>query len=340
MKMIDNNKIKISVLIMAYKRKEFIKEALISVLNQTVERDAYEIVCSLGFVDEDITSFMMKNNIKSIFCDGLLGERLYYGIKSCKGDIIAFLDDDDRFTSNKLELILNAFNKCPNCIYYHNNIKLIDVNSKPIDYKISPFNFQIKKTFIELPLKNIQKILKERGDFNMSSIAVRRAAIEPYLEYLKQIDATPDSIIFFFLMQNSQPFYFDTMQTTEYRIHKSETNMQSFENGLSITNTAIRFFRSRQSAYENLKSEKVRKIFLGYVLESKLSAYIVGAEELKPTRTDLLKFLIIGIKRRNGFYLRLLVATVIFSKFPNFVRKIQQERLNAKYKKRKSLIFR
>ena len=320
---------KISVLIMSYKRREFIKEALESVLNQTIQRSKYEIICAIGFHDDETSLFLSQRGVREIYSDGTSGKRLKLGLIECRNDIVVFLDDDDKFGNKKLELILDAFKKY-NCVYYHNDVTLIDSKSNIIDHIIKPYDKQITNRFSWIPIRGYSKILKERGDFNMSSIAIRKSKLQ--LNILDKIEAGPDSIIFFLMMQTHLPFYFDASRTTFYRIHDSETNVIEKIDSDRMVDTALKYYNSRLIAYESMESPDVKKVFLGYVLESKFGAYIAGNRDLKPSISEMLKFLYIAFTRQSMFYLRLLIATVIYSAFPHFVDNVRYKRMRDRYK--------
>ena len=202
---------RLSVLVMAYMRKEFIVEALQSVLDQTIPRSDYEIVCVVGFHDDQISAFLDRNNIKEMFCDGRMGQTIASGIAACSSDIVVFLEDDDKFRRDKLERVMQAF-EMHNCIYYHNNTELIDERSRFILKSISPYDVCITNSFLWKPIRGFRNVLRHRGDFNVSSIALRKNSIDLYI--LNKVEASPDSIIFFLLMQVSLPFYFDAERTT------------------------------------------------------------------------------------------------------------------------------
>ena len=110
----------ISVIITAYKRKEFIMDAIKSVLNQTLPRKYYEIIVVKNFIDSDIDKYINDNNIKNIFSNDIsLSGKSVEAIKSSHGEIISFLDDDDMFYNNKLEYIYDLFKNNINLVYYH-----------------------------------------------------------------------------------------------------------------------------------------------------------------------------------------------------------------------------
>lgn len=320
---------KLTVLVMAYKRKEFIKEALKSVLNQTIPRGQYEVICVIGFKDKGFSSFLVQNDIMEIFCDGKLGERLVAGLMRSRGDVIVFLDDDDMFQKDKLQKVINVFQQS-GCVYYHNNVSLIDHNSRNILLSIDPYHKQIGDTILWNPLHGYRGIIRHRGDFNMSSIAVLKEVICRYNDVLLNIDASPDTILFFLLMQTDKPFFFDAEGLTLYRIHDSETNMAT--NSEQIKKVSSRYYYSRLTCYQGISKIKVKKLFIGCLLESKFGAYTAGVKDLKPTFFETLRFLYTGLTRPSAFYLRLLVAAAIYGRFPKYIEKIRNDRTQKRYK--------
>lgn len=324
------NKLRLSVLVTAYKRREFIREALESVLNQTTPKDVYEIICITAFHDEGFSIFLKENNIKEIFCDGKMGERLALGIEASNNEIIVFLEDDDKFREDKLENIISVFERY-SCVYYHNNVELIDANSQIILERVDPYYRQISRSFLWIPVRGYRNILKHRGDFNMSSVAVKKKIIDKnMIEILRQIESSPDTIIFFLLMQLNLQFYFHAINTTLYRVHDSETNNKNIDPE-KIMSSSLKYYRSRLIAYESIYSNQVKKLFFAILLESKFGAYIVGKTEFKPTATEILKFFYMAISRPSIFYLRLWVATILYEFFPSYVDKVRYKRISKKY---------
>ncbi|MBA4252238.1 MAG: hypothetical protein C0442_11025, partial [Chlorobiaceae bacterium] len=105
----NNNKPLVTVIIPTFNRRTHVEEALLSVINQTyknleilVVNDAGEDIWDLiqSFNDPRIKYFMHKSN------KGLAGSR-NTGLNNANGDYIAFLDDDDIFYPNHIEILLN-----------------------------------------------------------------------------------------------------------------------------------------------------------------------------------------------------------------------------------------
>lgn len=324
----------ITILILGFKRKEFIQEAMETAINQSYPRDKYEVICSVGFHDEQLSAFMIANGIKEIYCDGTMGESIVKGLKASSGQLVAFLEDDDAFERDKLEEIVSVFDRYPDCVYYHNNVSLIDVSSSTLLQIPDPYNKQITHSFIWYPIQGYRKILKQRGDFNMSSITVNREALLRYIDPLLQISTSPDSIIFFLLLQLQSPFYFDMSRITKYRLHDSETNAVSKQKDASSALTvSLRFYNSRKRVYDSIESNRVQRAFLGYVLDSKLGCYIAGCKNLKLNYKERLSLLVLGLTRLSRFYLRLWMASLIYELFPKFVTNTRDKRERRRYSK-------
>ena len=126
------NNPRISVIIPCYNSEKFIKETMDSVLSQTY-RDFEVIVIDDGskdktreiiqsFDDERIKYYYKKN--------GGMADARNEGIKLAKGEHIAFLDHDDIWFSDKLELQLSEIEKseCIGIVYSG----YIEINDKHI----------------------------------------------------------------------------------------------------------------------------------------------------------------------------------------------------------------
>ena len=158
----------ISVIIPMYNSKDTIKSAIESVLNQTYKEPIEIIVVNDGSKDgcEKIVEKMIINNqtnrtIKLINKpNGGVSSARNRGIKEANGEYIAFLDSDDMWHPQKLELVLEA---------------LIDDSIKFLGHRYTLENnfnqtFKFKETvkisFFKLLLKNIAQtscILKKKN---------------------------------------------------------------------------------------------------------------------------------------------------------------------------------
>jgi glycosyltransferase involved in cell wall biosynthesis len=103
----------VSVLMDNYNYANFLPEAIESVLNQTYQNFELIIVDD-GSKDnskEIIKEYTKKDNrIKAIFKEnGGQASAFNEGFKHCKGEVICFLDSDDKFKQTKLEKVVDVF---------------------------------------------------------------------------------------------------------------------------------------------------------------------------------------------------------------------------------------
>ena len=107
----NQNKL-ISIIIPVYNTEKYVKEALDSIFSQTYKN--FEIICiDDGSIDNSLSileSFGDKIQIIKNDKNHGTSESRNKGIHVAKGEFIAFLDADDVWTSNKLELQIKEFN--------------------------------------------------------------------------------------------------------------------------------------------------------------------------------------------------------------------------------------
>ena len=106
---------KVSVVIPTYKRNKLLEEAITSVIAQTYKNIEVLIIDDNGYENEYRKQnrqlekkFSNYSNIKFFYPSSNLGgsNARNYGIMESKGSYISFLDDDDRFFSDKIEIML------------------------------------------------------------------------------------------------------------------------------------------------------------------------------------------------------------------------------------------
>ncbi|MCK5742461.1 MAG: glycosyltransferase [Chlorobi bacterium] len=104
----------VSVIMPTWNRASIIEDAIRSVLNQTYE-NLELLICDDGSVDNthEVIQAIDDERIKWIPAEKNSGKPSIpknRGIQECKGEWIAFLDSDDQWLPDKLELQINAAN--------------------------------------------------------------------------------------------------------------------------------------------------------------------------------------------------------------------------------------
>ncbi len=222
----------ISVIITIYKRKEFYKEAIESAINQTLDKKYYEIIV-VHFIDID----KEYSNVKYIKCDDVnVGKQLSLGINNAKGNIISFLEDDDKFLSDKLQFIYDTFNENNNIVYLHNNY-----------------------------ISN-NKEFKNRGmDFNMSCISIKKGIINKNIE---KVITSSDTFMYYSALESKNTIVRSNKKLTFYRIHDNNISTGGDTNkNLDFTIKKVRQF---VILYQIFTNKKIR-----FQLKSRISNLVI-----------------------------------------------------------------
>ena len=138
----------VSIVIPYYKKKEYIKQSINSVLNQTYKN--FEII--IIYDDDELTDFnYLKKIVKSDKRINLIknkkklgaGLSRNKGIKLSKGKYIAFLDSDDYWNKNKLKAQITFMNLNKYSIS-HTTYQIVDQNDKKISIRRARSFFKIQ----------------------------------------------------------------------------------------------------------------------------------------------------------------------------------------------------
>lgn len=129
---------KISVVIISYNQKEYLKEAIESVLNQTY-RPFEIIVCDDASKDGsvDLINYYERKFpglVKGIFHEKNIGiaKNRNSGLSTVQGDLVTWLDGDDIFRPRKLELESGHYEHDPDVRWVYSQVIEIDVKNSEI----------------------------------------------------------------------------------------------------------------------------------------------------------------------------------------------------------------
>lgn len=153
----------ISIAMCTYNGEHYIEEQLRSILLQTRKPD--EIIICDDCSDDDTVNKIEKmlssytGEAKVIRNKKNLGYKRNFqkAIGLCKGDIIFLSDQDDIWNLNKIEIMMDQFEKHPNASMVFHDAELVDENLNPIAssfWKILHFNPQ------EFLMGNYERLLK------------------------------------------------------------------------------------------------------------------------------------------------------------------------------------
>ena len=222
--------VQVSVVVTAHDRKKYLKGAINSLLRQSVNRNLLEIIVVKNYLDREIDDFLSSNNILNVLTDSKsFGAKLSEGIKSSKGEIIAFLDDDDEFVPQKIDRIIGVFKENKGLNYFHNGI--IPLNESGAEIKELKNSRKGNDQFlIKTPLENLAELRvlsRLRGDWYMSCIAIRKKAAAEFLDFVNSTSFSLDRVYFILSAARTGSIRLSSEELTRYRLHESITGIKS-----------------------------------------------------------------------------------------------------------------
>jgi glycosyltransferase involved in cell wall biosynthesis len=217
--------LKISVIIYTYDRKNYILEAIQSVLKQNISRDQYEIIIVKGFEDADIDREIRSSVDISLTINAKgHGKKIVSAIEQSSGEIICLLDDDDLFIENKLARVRQIFESDNDITFIHNSIKRVNDDGKEI-YKEREEGYSELVFDTRSPnMKVLAKLISKRSNWYGSCMSFRRSMIISVKDLLGGIDQSVDPILFLLAMTQPGKIVKITDRLTMYRTHTSTTN--------------------------------------------------------------------------------------------------------------------
>lgn len=171
----------ISVAICTYNGEKYINEQITSILNQTITPDEI-VLCDDNSKDNTVTiaEKLLKNSgIKyKIHINKLnkgVTENFKKAISLCHNNIIFTSDQDDVWYPNKVEEIMEEFNKNKNLVLVFTNAELVDKNLNNMNYKLwDVINFKTS----QLESKSYYDILLNRCIVTGATMAFKKELIQ------------------------------------------------------------------------------------------------------------------------------------------------------------------
>ncbi|MCG2868418.1 MAG: glycosyltransferase [Candidatus Nanopusillus sp.] len=195
---------KASVVVIDYKRKKYILDALQSIKNQKgIDLNDIEVIVVKYYQDEKIDNYIKENfpnhkiiNLDPDDPDHYIGSALAIGIKEASSNLIFLLDDDDMFTENKISRIFEVVKNIKYDEYLiRDKAILIDQTGKPL------------------------KKLRNEYMANNSSIILYIKDKDKLIDYIRKIYYAMDSFLLCYFNKNKKIIKVNE-SLTYYRIHK------------------------------------------------------------------------------------------------------------------------
>jgi len=313
---------KVSVVITAYNRKQFLSQAIESIAKQEIDRSELEVIVVSNF---ELDDSLLKGDIaiSSIVMDGTVGEFLYAGVNAAKFDIIAFLDDDDIFLPGKLKAVREIFSENPDLCYYHNAPEYLDINLNHKDYvrlverKSSLYSDNDLNFDTATNLKSIKSAIDMNGDFNISCISIKKEAYLAYLPLLEQIKSCQDGFFFWTGVLSGCKIIIDHRKFTGYRLHNLNiSGSLNYDKKIEEINRELYTFDLllnfvEQSNFQSYTITYIKRWITLYKLEYLLIKYIFEDVSKDTVFSSLIDLSTIGKEYSNTIKYRVSALSIV-----------------------------
>lgn len=244
---------KISVILIAYNRKEFLGKALSSVLHQTLEQSYYEVIVITNF---DFEIPPDSENVVLLRMDGSIGEFVSYGIRVAKGDIICLLEDDDIFFSQKLERVLEVFGNEKICYYKNSMVTFSQKDQSNLEFN----GFNQYHLLLNFEPRTIRSTRDMRSF--PSTISFLRASILPKLDNMKYVSSEIGAYLYYVLIETGCRMVTDKTILTGYRVgHTSDSTANKLEEYFNVRKKYLnRSINTYDILLKDLSLQYLRKI--------------------------------------------------------------------------------
>ncbi|AHC51991.1 glycosyl transferase family A [Sulfolobus acidocaldarius SUSAZ] len=225
----------ISVIITAYNRKDYLLNAVNSVVSQDFPRDNYEIVVIKNFKDEKIDKKLTQLNVKVFYSERRgSGEEIEEFLDQIQGEVVSFLDDDDEFLPGKLKYVEEVFNK--GIDYLRNGIIIVNNSGKVLGTN--------GLDIVAKGEEDKRKFLLKLALGNSSSMSLRTEILHKTRNYLKEISLALDVFLYASSLLYGNTLVSSSKAFTKYRRHMGNSggNLKSMDE--YIEGRATSFLRS------------------------------------------------------------------------------------------------
>jgi len=225
----------VSVIIPYYKKRNFVKETIVSVINQSY--DYLEILIIYDDTNQNDLEFLQEiskldNRIKIINNNKRLGAgpSRNKGIDQSNGKYIAFIDADDTWTQDKIKEQI-SFMKKNNYQISHTSYFIIDEKKKIVGQRKAR------------DLLSINEILKS-CDIGLSTVIIEKKVIVDTKTKFPQLVTKEDFVFWLKLLKKNHKFYaFDNNLTnwTNSKNSLSSSTIQKLFDGFKVYNYYMNF---------------------------------------------------------------------------------------------------
>lgn len=222
----------VSVVLVFHTRLNFLPYSLASVAGQTLPKDQYEVIVVGPKRPEVLVGHPVDPSVRFVECaETGLGSKIAAGIRQSRGDVVAFLEDDDLFEPDKLSYVRDAFRADPSLTYLQNGYRTIDEEGRwitrggPDERAMARWTRRGEIRLEGRPTDSeLRRFSLIPAGFNNSSIAVRRGSVKPHLSLVESVDMLVDVTLLYGALVQRGNLRLDPRPLTRLRKHATSNS--------------------------------------------------------------------------------------------------------------------
>ena len=275
----------ISVIVSAHDRRQFLRGAVESVLAQTLDRSEFEVIVMKYLRDAELDAWLdgQRPSVRTVTDESLprLGQKLARGIQLARGEVLCFLEDDDRYLPEKLATVADRFRRDPALVYYRHRNRCIDSEGRPL---VGPYARQSDRELSIPPTGRddlrVVDFIRHYGAEGNSSIAVRREILVPRLAVLEQFSMSTDWIFFVNALAARGTLVVGRETLSEYRLHDSQSQSTSQQSRQRLSQEIVRSGDSVVAITAGTRAERAARFLRG---RGSVNWYLIDPEARRPS---------------------------------------------------------
>lgn len=223
----------VTVLVTIHDRRRFVREAMRSIAEQRPEGPPHQVLI-VGPKDmEDCKDSYSPLPVIYVPSNELgIGGKVRDALPHMTGEVVAFLEDDDRFLPDKLAAVRQAFSQDAELEYYQHRHVRIDAIGGPVPNFLGTGNGRYRKgssTAVTIPSGAGRRPIGPLDalppsvvpGLNLSSIVVRRSLLERISPNLISAGLVLDTFLLYAALAAQGSLYFEPRALSERRVHSS-----------------------------------------------------------------------------------------------------------------------
>jgi len=236
----------VSVVIATLNRIHYLSEALKSALSQTFT-DFEVLVCDDGGKEETkaVCEAFHDERIVHIVNERPLGAAMnsLSGIMHARSDLIAFLNDDDRWTPEFLAKTANPLLQDPGAVLVFSDHWIIDAGGTRLNLETDRNSSRWGRDTLGAGVVSNCPELLARNSIPLAMAAVFRRSAVDWNQYSSNVGGTYDYFLSYCLLRNGGKVVYVPERLTEYRVHggsasaefnTANTKASAYVNGLIL----------------------------------------------------------------------------------------------------------